>query len=72
MVVEIDYEIKNKKVIFNKKGVYFSVPVEDIENFVMLANLARLQLIRKETREETEEYLDTLRQSLESRILDNE
>ena len=72
MVVEIDYEIKNKKVIFNKKGVYFSVPVEDIESFVMLANLARLQLIRKETREETEEYLDTLRQSLESRILDNE
>ena len=54
--MKIDYEIKNGKIIFNKEGVYFSVPVEHIDKFISLANMARTQYLRNETREETEAY----------------
>lgn len=30
------YEIKNGKVIFCKAGVYFSVPIEDWDNFYQI------------------------------------
>lgn len=54
--MKIDYEIKNGKIIFNKEGVYFSVPVEQIDEFLRIVNVARTQYIRNETREETEAY----------------
>lgn len=54
--MKIDYEIKNEKIIFNKEGVYFSVPVEQIDEFLRIVNVARTQYLRNETREETEAF----------------
>lgn len=53
--MKIDYEIKNGKIIFNKEGVYFSVPVEQIEEFFRIVSVARTQYI-EQTREEAEEW----------------